>query len=76
MEKHDYLVKVRVDFPVISKIHHSHVFQEKSVMLVLAANIDIVATIAEPPGGGFCDGICYRPGSIFHFQKSRTGPEF
>ena len=21
-------------------------------------------------------GMCHRPGSIFHFQKSRTGPKF
>ena len=21
-------------------------------------------------------GMCHRPGSIFHFQKSRTGPDF
>ena len=32
------------------------------------------------PGGGLpyvgYTGMCHRPGSIFHFQKSRTGPKF
>ena len=34
-----------------------------------------------PGGGGGLPyvgymGMCHRPGSIFHFQKSRTGPKF
>ena len=35
------------------------------------------------PGGGGEElpyvgytGMCHRPGSIFHFQKFRTGPKF
>ena len=35
---------------------------------------------APGEGGGLPNvgytGMCHRPGSIFHFQKSRTGPKF
>ena len=31
--------------------------------------------VGDLPNVGYM-GMCHRPGSIFHFQKSRTGPEF
>ena len=66
-----------------SNIQTIRVTNGSSLMLVINrySMKRMVLAHREPQGGGGLPnvgytGMCHRPGSIFHLQKSRTGPKF